>query len=66
MTVLLFRTERNGREQNENGTVEKKEREQNDLAEGPRSRTERNNFKKVGKCPALAVQYKLGSKCYML
>ena len=29
------------------------EQERNDLAEGPRSRTERNNFKKVGTCPAL-------------
>ena len=33
-TVLLLRTERNG-------TIQKKERERNDLAEGPRSRTER-------------------------
>ena len=30
----------------ENGTLEKKERERNDLAEGPRSRTERNVLKK--------------------
>ena len=29
-------------ELNENGTILKKERERNDLAEGPRSRTERN------------------------
>ena len=40
-------------ELNENGTILKKERERNDLAEGPRSRTERNNFKKVETCPAL-------------
>ena len=33
----------------------KKERERNDLAEGPRSRTERNDFKKFGTCPALIV-----------
>ena len=52
-TVLLLRTERNGTERNENGTIKKEEREQNDLAEGPRSRTERNDFKKVGTCPAL-------------
>ena len=55
MTVLLLRTERNGTKRNENGTIEKKERERNDLAEGPRSRTERNDFKKVGTCPALAT-----------
>ena len=34
-TVFLLRTERNGTKRN-------------DLAEGPRSRTEWNNFKKVG------------------
>ena len=33
----------------------KKERERNDIAEGPRSRTERNDFKKVGTCPALVL-----------
>ena len=27
----------------------KEERERNDLTEGPRSRTERNDFKKVGR-----------------
>ena len=32
---------------------EKKEQEWNDLAEGPRSRTERSDLKKVGTCPAL-------------
>ena len=37
-TVLLLRTERDGME-----------RERNDLTEGPRSRTERNDFKKVGR-----------------
>ena len=47
-TILLLRTE-----WNKNGTIKKEERERNDLAEGPRSRTERNNFKKVGTCPAL-------------
>ena len=36
----------NGTERNENGTIKKEEREWNDLAEGPRSRTERNDFKK--------------------
>ena len=45
----------NGTERNENGTIKKKERERNDQAEAPRSRTERNDFKKVGTCPALAV-----------
>ena len=40
-------TERDGTERD--GT----ERERNNLAEGPRSRTERNDFKKVGTCPAL-------------
>ena len=33
--------------------MKKKERERKDLAEGPRSRTERNDLKKVGTCPAL-------------
>ena len=42
--------ERNETERNENGPI-KKERERNDLAEGPRSRTERNDL--VGMCPAL-------------
>ena len=51
--VLLLRTERNGTERNENGTIKKKEQERNDQAEAPRSRTERNDFKKVGTCPAL-------------
>ena len=32
------------------------ERERNDLAEGPRSRTERNHLKKVGTCPALPAK----------
>ena len=54
MTVLLFRTQRNGTERNENGTIEKKEQERNDLAEGPRSKTKRNDLKKVGTCPALS------------
>ena len=36
-----------------NGSIKKEERERNDLAEGPRSRTELNDFKKVGTCPAL-------------
>ena len=31
------------------------ERERNDLSEGPRSRMERNDFKKVGTCPALGT-----------
>ena len=47
MTILLFRKERNGTGRNEtggNGTMEKKERERNDLAEGPRFRTEQNDF----------------------
>ena len=45
-------TERDGTERERND-LKKKERERNDLAEGPRSRTERNDFKKVGTCPAL-------------
>ena len=40
-------------EQNKNRTIKKEERERNDLAEGPHSRTELNDFKKVGTCPAL-------------
>jgi len=52
-TVLLLRTEQNGTERNKNGTIKKEEQEPNDLAEGPRSRTEQNDFKKVGMCPAL-------------
>jgi len=39
------RTEWNGTEWNENGTIGKKERERNNLAEGPRSRTEGNELK---------------------
>ena len=37
-------------EQNKNVTI-KKERERNDLAEGPRSKTDQNDLKKVGTCP---------------
>ena len=58
-------TEREGRSSTQNGTErdgtererndKKKERERNDQAEAPRSRTERNDFKKVGTCPALDV-----------
>ena len=46
--------ERNGTrtERNENGTMKKK-RERTNLAEDPRSRTERNDLRKVGTCPAL-------------
>ena len=44
------RTELDGTERERNN---KKERERNELVEGPRSRTERNYFKKVGTCPAL-------------
>ena len=47
MIVILLRTE-------QNGTIEKKEWERNDLAEGPRSKTKRNDLKKVGTCPALS------------
>ena len=43
----------NGMEQDGMERYKKRERERNDLAEGPRSRTERNDFKKVGTCPAL-------------
>ena len=50
--------ERNETERNENGPI-KKERERNDLAEGPRSRTERNDFKKVRTCPALGLRSEL-------
>ena len=49
----------NGTERNVNGTIEKKERERKDLAEGPHSRTEQNDFKKVGTCPALATFFGL-------
>ena len=61
----MSRTERNGedRSSTQNGMEwdgtereknnKKEERERNDLAEGPRSRTERNNLKKVRTCPAL-------------
>ena len=48
--------ERDERERERNN--KKEERERNDLAEGPRSRTERNNFKKVGTCPALVLSPK--------
>ena len=45
----------NGTDRNQNGTIEKKEGDRNDLDEGPCSRTERNDLKKVGTCPALVV-----------
>ena len=35
--------------------LEKKEQERKHLAEGSRSRTERNDFKRFGTCPALKV-----------
>ena len=43
--------------------LKKKERELKDIAEGPHSRTEQNNFKKVGTCLALlkVTVYKLSS-----
>ena len=51
-------TEREDRSSTQNGTernwtIQKKEQEWNDLAEGPRSRTEWKDFKKVRTCPAL-------------
>jgi len=49
----FFYSEQNGSGQNGTERYKKKEQERNDLAEGPRSRTERNDFKKVGTCPAL-------------
>ena len=42
-----------GRDGRRTERFEKKEQEQNDLAEGPRSRTKQNDLKKVGMCPAL-------------
>ena len=52
MIVRRLRTEQNGTRMEH---MEKKEREQNDLAEGTRSRTEQNDFKNVGTCPALSM-----------
>ena len=52
-TVLILRTEGDGTKREQN--YKKEEREQKDLAEGPHSRTERKDFKKVGTCPALIV-----------
>ena len=43
------RTERDDHSSTQNGT----ERERNDFDEGPRSRTEQKDFKKIGTCPAL-------------
>ena len=45
----------NGTERNENGTI-KKERERNNLAEGPRSRTERNDLKKSRNVPSPSIE----------
>ena len=45
--------EQDGTEQERNN--KKEEQERNDLAEGPRSRTERNDLKKVGTCPTLGI-----------
>ena len=42
----FFYSERNGTERKENGTIEKKERERNDLVKGPLSRTVWNDLKK--------------------
>jgi len=58
MVGLLFYSEQKGTGQN--GMIEKKEWERNDLAEGPCSRTERNNLKKVRMCPALYICWNLG------
>ena len=46
LRVSLTVKETGSTERNENGTIEKKEQEQKDLAEGHRSRTERNDLKK--------------------
>ena len=48
-------TEWDGTEREQND--KKEEQEWNNLAEGPCSRTERNDFKKVGTCPALLVAH---------
>ena len=61
MTILLLRTERNGTERNENGTIEKKEREQNNLAEGPHFRKERNHLKKRQNVPSPSIDFNRGS-----
>ena len=53
------RTERNETERERND-LKKTERERNDLAEGPRSRTERNDLKKVRTCPALLMGTGIG------
>ena len=45
-------------ERNVTENTTEKERERNDWSEDPRSRTERNDFKKVGTCPALASSIK--------
>ena len=66
-TVLQIRNAKNGTEQGDHFSTKNRternrtraERERNDLAEGPRSRTERNDFKKVGTCPALILLYLL-------
>ena len=52
MIVPRIRTEQHGTRTEH---MEKKEQEQNDLAEGTNSRMEQNDFKKVGKCPALSM-----------
>ena len=62
MTVLLLRMERNGTRMEQ---LKKKEREKNDLAEGPRSRMGRNDLKKVGTCPALGRRHGLSSLIYL-
>ena len=40
-----------------NGTIEKKEQELNNLAEGPCSGTERNSLKKSQNVPSLSLTY---------
>ena len=63
MTVLLLRTERDGTERERNDWKNRNQ-ERKDLAEDPGSRTERNDIKKVGTCPALPQVNKLQKLCF--
>ena len=72
-SFTFFYSERNGTGQNgtgRNGTrterLKKKEQERNDLDEGPCSRMERNDFKKVGTCPALSMCNFWGKKDFQM
>ena len=59
-TILILRTEGDGTKRKQN--YKKEERERNNLAEGPPSRMERNDFKKSRNVPSPNCCYWLASE----